>query len=300
MRKNQLDILLTASMCRSFSEAASRCFTSVASVSRAISTLEDELGFELFVRDSHRLSLTEAGKVYCDGMRKVKVFYDDFVDEARSVAKGISGTLSVCILEGQMFDPVTRRSLSDFEAQHPRAKLELSVLGYGGQLSALDSGKIDLMLTIDICVEGQVGLEKMRICDLETKLVLPQSHPLARRRGLSLADFKHELFLTCGDATSGEDYMKAACRPAGFEPRVSLAPDLQTQRLWLEAGRGVAVANPNHMMCNSPALTEVGVAELNPHGYVAVWHKGNVNPLLESYLSILASTIARRDRGDSI
>ena len=64
MNMGNIVYFITLAECLNFTEAANRCFITQAAMSRYIAALENQLGVKLFLRDSHNMALTEAGKLY--------------------------------------------------------------------------------------------------------------------------------------------------------------------------------------------------------------------------------------------
>ncbi len=63
MDLEKLRIFLTVAECRSFSLGAKRLYISHSTTSRAVSSLEEELGVPLIRRDNRVLGLTPAGEI---------------------------------------------------------------------------------------------------------------------------------------------------------------------------------------------------------------------------------------------
>lgn len=63
MDPEKLRIFLAVAECRSFSLGAKRLYISHSTTSRAVSSLEEELGVRLLRRDNRVLGLTPAGEV---------------------------------------------------------------------------------------------------------------------------------------------------------------------------------------------------------------------------------------------
>lgn len=290
MNEQDLEYFIVAGRCRSFSEAARRLYVSPASVSRGISKLESELGFQLFYRNGRNLQLTDSGKLFLEGVESIKSQVGILVDEARSLAGVDSGTLSVGVLEGQMLDPATSETFHVLRDCYPSVNINLCRLSYGEILPSLDNCDVDVVLTMDLCVEGHNGLKLLPICDLPTHVVMPQGHPMARSRNAHVADFSSDVFISCEDAPA-EQYMRDVFKGCARIPEVILAPDMQTQILWVESCRGLAFSNPYNMLSNSPALTEVYPIDLESRSFAATWSQGNANPLIELFVSVLMEMI---------
>jgi DNA-binding transcriptional LysR family regulator len=75
----------------SFRRAARRLHLSHPSLSQQISDLEDELSLKLFKRNSRRVELTEAGRVFLTGVRRTLASAQKAVTQAQEVVKGERG-----------------------------------------------------------------------------------------------------------------------------------------------------------------------------------------------------------------
>lgn len=102
----------------SFAQAARQLHLSPAAITRAVSTLEDQLRARLFVRTTRSVKLTDAGSRYVEDCRRILAD----IDEAEAAAGGLhatpSGTLTLTapILFGQM---VVLPILHDYLAAYP-------------------------------------------------------------------------------------------------------------------------------------------------------------------------------------
>jgi len=120
--------------------AAEKLHTSQPGVSKQIKLLEDELGFQIFVRDGRNLSrVTPAGQQVIDRavrilreVQNIKRLSDDFKDEAR-------GSLAIATTHTQaryVLPPV----IKDFRETYPEVRLHLhqGTSEQLGELAALD------------------------------------------------------------------------------------------------------------------------------------------------------------------
>ena len=79
----------------SLGRAAHRLHVSQPALSQQISDLEDELGLKLFTRNSRGVELTEAGRVFLIGGRRVLVAAKEAAERAHEAAKGERGRLVI-------------------------------------------------------------------------------------------------------------------------------------------------------------------------------------------------------------
>ncbi len=110
----------------SFSAAAVDMGVSVATVARQVNSLEARLGVNLLHRTTRTLSLTEAGKLYCDRIRDVLRNYDAVKREVASYQKDVKGVLRVH-LRHSVGNQVIIPALPGFLDKHPNIKLDVTL-----------------------------------------------------------------------------------------------------------------------------------------------------------------------------
>lgn len=130
------------------------------SISRAIATLEDDLGIRLFQRTTRRLAPTEAGRIYFE---RVEPLIDE-LERARLMATDVSerprGTLRVTtpVSFGQV---VMIPFLPELMATHPELSVELLMTDAMVDLLA---ERVDVALRLGRLPDS--GLTAHRLCDM--------------------------------------------------------------------------------------------------------------------------------------
>lgn len=127
----------------SFSAAARQLGVAPSSISRQINELESELGVRLFHRTTRRLSLTEAGQIYCG--RAGRIITE--VDEARLAVSELgspTGILRVTIPTGIGRELIVS-AVPAFLARYPGVRIVLSMTDY---LVDLVEGGLDVGIRV--------------------------------------------------------------------------------------------------------------------------------------------------------
>ncbi len=289
MNSQQIACFLAAGRSPNFAEAAAKLYMSQPTFSRTIASLEQELGFSLFVRSYKSTQLTPAGAVMLDGLTKLSQSYSDLVDTARRTSEHVTGTLTIGILEGQMILSALHDIIQALSREHPQVELVLLRLNFHDLIERLYAHSIDVGVTLTLDIEQQEHISHLELESLSNYLVIPRDHPKASRSGLSLADFADNTFIEIDRSESPviSQLMYHSCLDAGFVPNMLVAPDLKTQILWLEAGRGIAAFNQSHVACHNPNLTAIPIPELPKVSFSAAWHMENYNPTISLFMSHL-------------
>ncbi|MBV9852422.1 MAG: LysR family transcriptional regulator [Armatimonadetes bacterium] len=271
-----------------FGRAAEKLHIAQPPLSQQIQQLEREMGVRLFHRANRRVTLTAAGQVFLDDIRRSIAGIEQAVQAARRADRGEVGTLAVGFVASATYD-ILPALLSQFRARFPEVALSLYELNAAEQAQALADRRI------------HVGLARPSIEDtglaVETVLrepflaALPEAHPLAARESLRLAELSAEPFILfpADPKPSYADAVRAVCARAGFSPRVAQeAREMQTALSLIAAGLGVTlvpastrnlhrrglVYRPLH---DADAMTELTVA----------YRRDDLSPVLPRFLEIV-------------
>lgn len=159
----------------SFAARARESDVDPSSVSRAVATLEEQIGVRLFDRTTRRLALTEAGRLYLDRITPLLTELDGAADAARDVVSEPSGllrvTASVAFGERWLMPRV-----ASFRARHPRIALDLALTDAVVDLAAEG---IDVGLRLGPSVSGSLVVTKL----FDTRYRVVASPAYLRRRG---------------------------------------------------------------------------------------------------------------------
>ena len=286
MTSSQVECFFAAAEYKSFTKAAQHLYMTTAAVSKNIQALERELDVTLFWRGRHALSLTPSGALLLESMKRSRLSFSRALDEAKALARDMSGTLSFGFLKGQMLDEHISSLILKFEQDYPRAEIRVVREDYRWLNEAVAENRLDFVELMESAVKRNPRVHYMPIIKQDTLLVMPTDHPCAGKADPVLADFKDDPFILLTDAESlySDRMVRSTCLSAGFDPEILYAPNLDTQIFWVELNKGLAIANSNHLMANSRAVATCKLKEFPPEDFVLVWNEGNGNPLARVFL----------------
>ncbi len=204
----------------SLNRAAARLRVSQSTLTRQMRALEHEVGGALFERSSTGVALTAAGNALRSSARPALDALEQAVGEARRLARGQSEELRIGYLMSaapQYLNPV----LAGLRREHPKVKVRLVDLSPGEQIAALRRGEIDLALLGD--VGGQLAREfyVRRIAAQPVWAALPETHALAGRARVRLAELRNDVLVGAreADLPGYNRWVTQLCRKAGFRPK---------------------------------------------------------------------------------
>src|SRR5260221_3095274 len=231
----------------SLRRAAHRLHVSQPALSLQISDLEDELGLKLFERNSRGVELTEAGRAFLLGGRRVLAAATQAIAQAQEAANGERGRLIVGSIS-----PLTSSflpgALARFREQRPLVEATVLHMNNRAQVEAVLNGAI--MLGIGF-FDSAVDEDEHE--QLSTRLLLrwpvgifcSKHRRLPKRAAPKLRDFRHDKFISF-DQESGfghEQWVRGLCQRLGkFEPEIgAIANSSDSLISMVAAGRGVFI-----------------------------------------------------------
>ena len=132
-----------------------------------------------------------------------------------------------------------------FAEEHPGVELSLSLLEPEDAVAALKAGDIDLAFTFGSGKpedRGGDGVTHHHLLEDPMYLVLAEDHPLARKRGMRLADLAGEPWIGGAPDCECNRLISAACNRSGFEPRIAFeTDDYAAVQGFVAAGVGVSL-----------------------------------------------------------
>ncbi len=116
---------LAVAQAGSFTKAARALGVSTPHVSRAIKSLEEQIGIELFSRTTRSVQLTPAGSALQSEFRLAFDRIEEALDQARSQSSRIAGRIRVASVTGSFADQVVAPALAEFSMTHPAIELDV-------------------------------------------------------------------------------------------------------------------------------------------------------------------------------
>lgn len=231
----------------SLRRAAHRLHVSQPALSQQISDLEDELGLKLFKRNSRGVELTEPGRAFLTGGRRVLVAAKQAAEQAQEAAKGERGRLVIGSL-GPLTASFLPVVLSRFREQRPLVEITVSHMNNRAQVEAVLNGSIMLGIGYHSLVLEEDEREQLSI---QLLLRSPVGVGFSKNRRFpkgavpKLRDFRYDKFISL-DLAFGlghAQWLRGFCqRIGGFEPEIgTLADSPESVVSLVAAGRGVFV-----------------------------------------------------------
>jgi DNA-binding transcriptional LysR family regulator len=211
----------------SFSAAAEALAYTQSAVSQQIAALEREAGTKLVERNARGVRLTDAGRALVEHADAILARLADAEAELEAIAGLRGGRLRLASFPSAGAT-VMPEAIARFRARHPAVELTLEPAEPEPSIVRLRSGEVDLVLDITpgFRPPRDDGIERLHLLDDPMYVALPQGHPLARKRNLTLEELADESWIlgTTGSCPDVSIFLRS-CQLAGFEPRVTFNSD---------------------------------------------------------------------------
>ena len=227
----------------SFSRAARRLNVVQPALSRALKELEAELGMEVIARTRRSVALTPAGRVLLSETALLFEQLERTLRRVRRAAAGQEGELRVGYI-----GPPTQRFLSrvveEYARRCPRVVVHLEERTPERVWEMVAKGRLDIGLTRPVLAHAALRLKTMLLRDERLCAAIPASHPWAARKSIAWRGLAGQslIVLARREGAGLHDEILAACRGAGFTPKIAHTPSLiGTILRYVESGAGIGI-----------------------------------------------------------
>lgn len=185
MELRQLKYFVKTAETLNFSEAARALFVTQSTLSQQVHSLEQELGVELFQRDSHSVALTESGEHLLPVAKRTLQDAELCFTQISDLRQMLSGVLNIGI--SYTFAPVLKEAVMEFTKQYPGVRLNVICRTMGELLDLLKRREVDFVL----CFKPNIlddEIESHILFDNQLSVIVSSNHPLADRKSLAISD----------------------------------------------------------------------------------------------------------------
>jgi LysR family hydrogen peroxide-inducible transcriptional activator len=239
LKLKDLRYLVALADTRHFGRAAAKCFVSQPTLSAQLRKLEQNLGVQLIERQPRRVSLTAAGEEVTRHARQMLETGEAILTLAQTRRDPLAGQLRLALLPtiGPYLLPQVALKL---RKALPRLELMLYEYQTAPMLEHLHAGEIDVgLLALPVHDEALVSRE---LYEEPFVLALPESHRLATRAQVRVADLAGETLLLLEDGHCLRDQALEICARSDVREKQDFrATSIETLRQMVAAGVGITL-----------------------------------------------------------
>ncbi len=291
MTFNQITYFITVAESLNITEASKSLFLTQPALSRQISSMEDELGTQLFIRGSKQLKLTPGGVLLRNRFREIMVEYHQAVADAKTANLGYTGDLKIGFFDIYDISEIFPDVIAAFSETYPQIHLTLERHTLDELPQKLYDGSLDLILTYNFSLYDQPQLVTTTVQKFDSCILLSKSHPLAGKSSIALTDLAGETFaqLRASVCEEGTRYIHSLFQKSNMHPQFIWADKVEDILLWIQTNKAVSITTNRTTEHQNPSVIvlPIDMDEAKGHNITMAWHKTNYNPAISIFMELL-------------
>jgi LysR family cys regulon transcriptional activator len=223
------------------SATAQSLFTSQPGISKQVRLLEDELGVEIFERSGKHLTrVTPAGEAILEKAGEILRTVEAIKQVAQEFRNDQKGTLSIATTHTQARYALPP-TIKAFMERYPEVSLHMHQ-GTPVQIAEMAAdGSVDFAIATE-ALELFADLVMMPCYKWNRCIIVPEGHPLATTRKLTLEEVAKHPIVTYVFGFTGRSRLDEAFHEKGLKPKVVFtATDADVIKTYVRLGLGIGI-----------------------------------------------------------
>ncbi|MEK7319663.1 MAG: LysR family transcriptional regulator [Pseudomonadota bacterium] len=193
METRDLEYVLAVETHGGIGRAAEALDMTQPALTKAVQRVEAQLGVPLFERTTLGMRVTQAGAVFLERARRIRLEYEDAIKEMRGIQTGEQGMLRLGY-SPSMPNALVLGACRQLIRERPVARLRLTMRVARELMDLLQAGELDLAIA-PLPRQVNPALVSRELFTDRLAVVADENHPLLRRRNLTLADLTDQQWL---------------------------------------------------------------------------------------------------------
>lgn len=240
MEIQQLQYFKTLAKMQHMTRAAETLMISQPALSKSISNIEKELGVPLFNREGRSISLNRFGEHFLKSVNVMLAEFEKVSNEFQDITKPGHGIVSFGFIHTLGMEIVPELMASS-QKKYPNMHVTLTQATSSNLLARLEEGAIDLCLSQKI--ESKViEVETIELWQEELFVIVPSTHPLAKKDAINLEEIKDEQFISIKSGNSLRQLVDSFFAEIDVDHKTTFAgEEMHTIAGFVGAGLGVSL-----------------------------------------------------------
>ncbi|GGG27257.1 LysR family transcriptional regulator [Rhodococcoides trifolii] len=279
-----------------FGRAAERLHLAQPGLSQQIKVFEKECGVKLFERNSHGVTLTEAGRVLLEEGQAILDQVERTLTRVRASGDGRAGTLRIVLTRSVAFG-LPDTLVNEFSERYPGVEVTRDVAWTARNVEMLRAGDVDAAF-VRLPLDNEPDIDVLRLGDTEAVVVCPVDHRLAAKHRIERGDLSGETLISWPRAQAPGYFDEMQRDIFGDDPPTSIVwePDPEHLMAAVDGNRGVAVVDSER--ASTLRSDKVVIRKFAPpvprFGFGVAWQHRRDEPVLVSFVRMC------RERRDDI
>lgn len=197
MNTKQIEYAIEVSRTLNFRRAADNLFISQPALTYQIHELEEEIGFELFIRTGKGVVLTPAGEQFCKSLVRINNAIKTAIDDGRHFNHIYKESLNIALpLRSAIY--FLPQIMKDFAKEFPSVSVQIHYIYGSERIDALMRGELDIIFGLqrELCHLSNIKLH--HLFDSRIYLITNKNDPLAKLKKVTATDLKGRTLMVGG------------------------------------------------------------------------------------------------------
>ena len=187
MELRQLKYFVTVAKTLNFSEAARTLYMTQGTLSQQIKQLEDEVGTQLFIRNSHTVTLSETGEELLPLAQKTLQEAENCQRKITDMRNTVCGTLSIGVTHS--FSTLLTGTVREFIKKYPNVNLKIYYNTASELFEMLNDSNVDFVLAFKP-QQTYDGILSEPLFHSRLSVIMRKEHPFAGKPSLTMDELK--------------------------------------------------------------------------------------------------------------
>jgi len=292
MDLQKLRCFIAAANFRSITKAAEAFYVTQPTLSKYISSLEEELGTKLMNRQNGHIKLTPQGRYLYEAGTRMLGEMDEVTRHLRQIDQGAEGGLTIACerLADERFLPLLR----DFPEKCPDIRFEVRSDNFEGVMEAVEKDRADIGIVRSVLLGRDIDqriYEHRVLFKTRLKLVVSEKHRLAGRTSVKVGELKGEtLYHLKSDHFAMADFMERILSAGDFN-RVEVDSRNDVDAFFqVELNRGISFIEEGTGIIHPRNVCLIEMEDIDTEmNVVLFWKRGADNPTVETFVETARS-----------
>ena len=295
MELRQLRYFVRAAETLNFSEAAQSLYITQSTLSQQIRQLETELDIQLFQRNSHEVTLTEAGHELLPYAQETLYSADTCKEHIRDLQQLLTGTLNIGVTYS--FSPILTETVLAFMKLYPKVKLNIFYKTMTELMQMLMRREVDFVLAFKPTRRYE-QIESHILFDNHLSAIVRSDHALTRQQKVTLGELEKYEFALPGKGLQARNTFDHVFSKRDYQFKVRI--ELNEVNILLKLLRQAKLVS---VLAEATVMNESGITAIpligercEMDGCVHVLNDSYRKRSMQEFIKILSNSIAVRAR----
>lgn len=283
MTTKQIDYCIELAHTESFSRGAENMFVSQPTFSYQIKLLEEEVGFEIFVRNGKGATLTPAGQQFVTYLSNMREEMKRAIEQGQNFSAKYKEniTISMSVRQALCFLP---EAIKEFEKEAHGTQITPR-FQYGNSMDSFLKNESDIVFALEEQTKQLAGTSVHKLFQSHIYLICDKNDPLATKNLITDEDiYGHTLMVGGGSPALLRSVQQKLISSGKIEYFNS--PDHDTTLTNVASGKGICLA-PGFLNDHSGQFAWIPFDCRESFSCVLCTHRDDNRPSLKTFLNIL-------------